>query len=158
MNILVTGAAGFIGSQLAYRLWKDNEDIVILDNFSYGHEDNLIFPEHDFNGDIIRIDIRDKYEIEKIFSEGSVDYVYNIAGINVLKSSLEYPVAPISVPNELKKLETAASISLIFESLTDEYLLLIVFNWKLLTESYVAVTNLLSYNSWAFTVLICALT
>ncbi len=27
MSILITGAAGFIGSQLAYRLWKNKEDV-----------------------------------------------------------------------------------------------------------------------------------
>ena len=51
MKILITGAAGFIGSQLAYRLWKDKQDLILIDNFSFGHEDNLIFPEHDFRED-----------------------------------------------------------------------------------------------------------
>ena len=41
MKILITGAAGFIGSQLAYRFWKRGEEVVILDNFSYGKMDNL---------------------------------------------------------------------------------------------------------------------
>ena len=42
MKILVTGAAGFIGSQLAYRLWKNGDELILIDNFSYGKEDNLI--------------------------------------------------------------------------------------------------------------------
>ena len=53
MKILITGAAGFIGSQLAYRLWKEKKELILIDNFSYGKEDNLIFPEHDFRKDII---------------------------------------------------------------------------------------------------------
>ena len=44
-KILVTGAAGFIGSQLAYRLYKNGDDVVLIDNFSYGKEDNLIFAD-----------------------------------------------------------------------------------------------------------------
>ena len=36
MKILITGAAGFIGSQLAYRLWKDKQDLILIDNFSFG--------------------------------------------------------------------------------------------------------------------------
>ena len=31
-KVLVTGAAGFIVSQLAYALWKQWEDVVLLDN------------------------------------------------------------------------------------------------------------------------------
>ena len=60
MKILITGAAGFIGSQLAYRLWKEGEELILIDNFSYGKEDNLVFPEHDFTEEIIRMDIRDR--------------------------------------------------------------------------------------------------
>ena len=43
MKTLITGAAGFIGSQLAHRLWQNGEDLILIDNFSFGHEDNLIF-------------------------------------------------------------------------------------------------------------------
>lgn len=31
-RILITGAAGFIGSQLAHALWQRGEDIVLLDD------------------------------------------------------------------------------------------------------------------------------
>ena len=34
MKVLITGAAGFIGSQLAHRLWKDGVELVLIDNFS----------------------------------------------------------------------------------------------------------------------------
>ena len=81
MKILITGAAGFIGSQLAYRFWKRGEEVVILDNFSYGHMDNLEFPDKSFADEILRMDIRDKKGIESILKNGDVDYVYNIAGI-----------------------------------------------------------------------------
>ena len=81
MKILITGAAGFIGSQLAYRFWKRGEEVVILDNFSYGKMDNLEFPDKSFADEILRMDIRDKKGIESILKNGDVDYVYNIAGI-----------------------------------------------------------------------------
>ena len=51
-KILITGAAGFIGSQLAYRLWNDGEEVILVDNFSYGSEDNLIFEKKDFREEI----------------------------------------------------------------------------------------------------------
>lgn len=33
---MITGAAGFIGSQLAHTLWKNGAELILIDNFSYG--------------------------------------------------------------------------------------------------------------------------
>ena len=55
-KVLVTGAAGFIGSQLSYALYKQGHDVVLLDNFSYGYESNLIFEDKDFNQEILKED------------------------------------------------------------------------------------------------------
>ena len=67
MKILITGAAGFIGSQLAHRLWKDGIELLLVDNFSYGSKDNLAFDDHDFTNEIINADIRDKDFMANIF-------------------------------------------------------------------------------------------
>ena len=48
-KILITGAAGFIGSQLAYKFLKEGHDLTLVDNMSYGHEDNLIFEDADLS-------------------------------------------------------------------------------------------------------------
>lgn len=97
MKILITGAAGFIGSQLAHRLWKDGHELVLIDNFSYGKKDNLIFEDHDFTDEIITMDIRDKEGIEAIFKNGDIDYAYNIAGIAPLPDCQSDPVEALSV-------------------------------------------------------------
>lgn len=94
---LITGAAGFIGSQLAYKAWKNNEELLLIDNFSYGKEDNLEFPDHSFKNEIIRMDIRDKKGIEKLFKEEDIDYVYNIAGIAPLPDCQSDPCEAIDV-------------------------------------------------------------
>lgn len=97
MKVLVTGAAGFIGSQLAYRFWKMGAELVILDNFSYGKVDNLEFPDHSFKDEILRMDIRDKEGIEDIFKPGDIDYVYNMAGIAPLPDCQLNPCEAIDV-------------------------------------------------------------
>jgi ADP-L-glycero-D-manno-heptose 6-epimerase len=48
VRALVTGGAGFIGSNLAKRLVAEGHDVVVADDFSSGHWSNLI----DFNGDV----------------------------------------------------------------------------------------------------------
>ena len=97
MSILITGAAGFIGSQLAYRLWKNKEDVILVDNFSYGHEDNLTFEDCDFRDKIIKMDIRDREGIKKLFKENNIEYVYNIAGIAPLPDCQLNPQEAIDV-------------------------------------------------------------
>lgn len=47
MNILVTGGAGFIGSNLANRLHQDGHKVVVLDNLQLGKTENII-PEITF--------------------------------------------------------------------------------------------------------------
>ncbi|HWE97779.1 MAG TPA: ADP-glyceromanno-heptose 6-epimerase [Tepidisphaeraceae bacterium] len=53
MRILVTGGAGFIGSNLAKRLCADGHTTVVLDDFSSGSWTNLIH----FPGDVLTLDV-----------------------------------------------------------------------------------------------------
>lgn len=94
---LITGAAGFIGSQLAYRLWKNGEKVVGIDDFSYGKEDNLIFPEHDFRKEIRKIDITDKSTIDSLFEMEKFDYVYHVAAITPLPDCQMNPSRALKV-------------------------------------------------------------
>lgn len=96
-RILITGAAGFIGSQLAHALWKKGDSLVLIDNFSYGKIDNLLFNDHDFTKEIITLDIRDKKGIESILKGGNIDYIYNIAGIAPLSDCQSNPCEAIDV-------------------------------------------------------------
>lgn len=97
MKIMITGAAGFIGSQLAYRLWKKGSQLVLIDNFSYGKMDNLEFTDHSFVDEVIKMDIRDSAGIERIMKDGNIDYVYNIAGIAPLPDCQLNPCEAIDV-------------------------------------------------------------
>ncbi len=58
MRIIITGVAGFIGSNLAAKLLKDGHEVIGLDNFSYGLERNIssliTHPSFTFvNGDVL---------------------------------------------------------------------------------------------------------
>lgn len=97
MKILITGAAGFIGSQLAYRLWKKGAELVLVDNFSYGSVDNLIFEDHSFVDEVYKLDIRNREGMVNLFKAGDIDYVYNIAGIAPLPDCQINPCEAIDV-------------------------------------------------------------
>ncbi len=93
-KIMITGAAGFIGSLLAYRLFKEGKELILIDNFSYGKLDNLKFADHDFTKEVINMDIRSK-EIGNLLED--VDIIYNIAGIAPLPDCQSNPCEAIDV-------------------------------------------------------------
>ena len=97
MKIMVTGAAGFIGSQLAHALWKNENELILIDNFSYGKMDNLEFEDHSFADEIIKMDIRDRDGIARLLKPGDIDYIYNIAGIAPLPDCQTNPQEAIDV-------------------------------------------------------------
>ena len=97
MSVMITGAAGFIGSQLAHALWTKGVDLVLIDNFSFGHEDNLMFPDVDLRSSVHRIDIRDKPAIKDLLEANSVEYIYNIAGVAPLPDCQLNPQEAIDV-------------------------------------------------------------
>lgn len=87
MRILVTGGAGFIGSNLVDELVKDNH-IVILDNFSSGKKENIAHHVGKNNVEIITGDIRDKSLLFNITKR--VDVIYHLA-VQCLRISINDP-------------------------------------------------------------------
>ena len=82
MKILVTGGAGFIGSNVSDALVKDGHEVTVLDNLSTGKEEN-INPEAKF----YNIDLLDIESLELAFREFKPDVVnHHAAQIDVRKS------------------------------------------------------------------------
>lgn len=88
--VLITGAAGFIGSRLAHKLWKEGFDVVCVDNLSYGHKSNLQFKDKQFI--LIEGDIRDTEMLTEVFKQNCIFAVCNIAGIAPLPDCQSRPV------------------------------------------------------------------
>ncbi len=72
MKCLVTGGAGFIGSNLALELEAQGHEVIVADNLSTGTKDNL----KGFKGKFLNIDISQPFEIEEhldiIFHEAAI--------------------------------------------------------------------------------------
>lgn len=87
MNILITGGAGFIGSQLGFYLMKKKHKVFLVDNLSYGYKENLV-SEGGLKPHFIQMDIRDS-KISKLMKD--VDIVYHLAGISSLPECQNNP-------------------------------------------------------------------
>ncbi len=93
---LITGVAGFIGSNLLETLLLLNQRVIGLDNFSTGYHSNLeqvrlqISPEQWSCFDFIEGDIRERYTCRKVCVHA--DYVLHQAAIGSVPRSLEDPL------------------------------------------------------------------
>ena len=93
---LVTGVAGFIGSNLLEHLLKLNQNVVGLDNFATGHQRNLdevktLVPESQWaNFRFIEGDIRDFETCREACH--NVDYVLHQAALGSVPRSIEDPL------------------------------------------------------------------
>ena len=97
---LVTGVAGFIGSNLLEHLLKLNQKVVGLDNFATGHQRNLdevkgiVTSEQWGSFNFIEGDIRNYKDCEKAvtINGSSVDYVLHQAALGSVPRSIADPV------------------------------------------------------------------
>lgn len=89
-KILITGGAGFIGSNLCEYFLSNNNEVICLDNFATGHKHNIekLYSNEKFS--LIEGDIRD-IEVCKKAVEG-VDYVLHQAALGSVPRSLKDPI------------------------------------------------------------------
>src|SRR5690554_6576554 len=94
---LITGVAGFIGSNLLEHLLKLNQQVVGLDNFATGHRHNLdevqglTTPDQWAGFTFIEGDIRDLDDCHKAYV--GVDYVLHQAALGSVPRSINDPIA-----------------------------------------------------------------
>ncbi|PJA08599.1 hypothetical protein COX69_01865 [Candidatus Falkowbacteria bacterium CG_4_10_14_0_2_um_filter_48_10] len=84
-KVLVTGGAGFIGSNLVDALIARGDEVIIIDNLLTGKKENLN-PQADWQN----VDIRDLEKIKPLFI--GVDYVFHLAAFARVQPSIEDPV------------------------------------------------------------------
>lgn len=95
-SVLVTGAAGFIGSTLVDRLLAEGRRVVGLDSFDPFYPEaqkrrNLERAEADAGFTLERGDIRDAAVLDRVFAAGGVDAVVHLAALAGVRPSLERP-------------------------------------------------------------------
>ncbi len=115
MKILVTGGAGFIGSNLVDKLISMGNDVCIIDNLSTGNINNVNKKARLYINDILdsnissifkkeRFDIvyhfAAQIDVQKSIKDPMFDSNVNICGtVNILKSCVDYGVKKIIYPS-----------------------------------------------------------
>lgn len=88
-KILITGGAGFIGSNLTEHFLNQGHQVVVLDNFATGHRHNIAQHEGNPNFELIEGDIRSLTDCERAV-EG-IDYVLHQAALGSVPRSIKDP-------------------------------------------------------------------
>ncbi len=90
MRFLITGGAGFIGSDLAERLTERGDRVSVLDNLSTGSLENIAPLVDDGQVDFNLGNVQDRPTVEKLV--GEADFVVHLAAALGVKLILEKPV------------------------------------------------------------------
>ena len=94
MKILVTGAAGFIGSKLMYELVKRGDTVVGVDNFNDYYDVRLKEARvKEFGLEVLKMDIADKAAVDSLFEREKFDKVVNLAAQAGVRYSITNPYA-----------------------------------------------------------------
>ena len=132
-TILITGGAGFIGSNLAFYFQENHQDakVVVLDSFrsgetlsngnlkSFGHFKNLL----GFRGEIISGDINDKDLLAHLRADYKFDYIFHEAAISDT-TALEQDLmikTNVNAYKDLLDLAVAHSANMIYASSAATY-------------------------------------
>lgn len=113
MKVLVTGAAGFIGSHLTERLLSQGREVVGVDNFDDFYDpqvkrQNIAQALQDSRFKLIEADIRDSDSMEKASAEGA-EIIVHLAARAGVRPSIEQPLlyADVNINGTMVLLEAA---------------------------------------------------
>ena len=92
MKVLVTGGAGFIGSNLCEHLLKEGHSVRVLDNFATGHIENLLpfFKDYADRFELQVGDIRNLCDCEKAVN--GMEYVLHEGALGSVPRSIKDPI------------------------------------------------------------------
>ena len=98
MKILVTGAAGFVGSHVTKKLLDDSNHIIGIDNFNNYYDNSLKYKRvsqliNNKSFQCLDIDLCNKKAIDVLFNEHAFDIVINLAAQAGVRYSIENPEA-----------------------------------------------------------------
>jgi UDP-glucuronate 4-epimerase len=117
MRTIVTGGAGFIGSNLVDRLLAEGADVIVVDNFDpfyprAAKESNLVLALKNPRCRLIDLDIRDAPGVRSLVEQCRPDAIVHLAARAVVRPSIENPAlyTDVNVLGTVHWLEAAARL------------------------------------------------
>jgi len=86
MHILVTGAAGYIGSMVTKSLINEGYQVIALDNLQQGHQE-AVHPHAQF----VEADLRDVTMLKKVLGQYPIEAVVHLAAVSFVGESVVNP-------------------------------------------------------------------
>jgi len=90
--ILITGAAGYIGSHVAKQLLLDAKEIVVLDNLSTGFMQTIDTLQSIKKFDFIKLDLNEFDKVEEVFKNYNIKTIIHFAAFSQVGESMQNPM------------------------------------------------------------------
>ena len=127
-NVLVTGAAGYIGSHMCLELLEAGHDVIALDNLTNSSKISLQRVEKLAGKELnfIRADLRDAQDLYDIIATHKPEHTIHFAGLKAVGESCEQPVRYYlnnvgGTANLLEALEASGCRNIVFSSSSTVY-------------------------------------
>ena len=105
MRVLVTGAAGFIGSHLCDALLARGHEVVGIDDFSHGRRENLELAQRSAAFRLVQLDVRATAELCEL--SAGCDVVVHLAALKIPRYSTALDTVTVNVDGARSALEAA---------------------------------------------------
>jgi UDP-glucose 4-epimerase len=108
-RVLVTGAAGFIGSALVPELMAANYDVFVIDNLSFGRRELLKLPDDRF----VLADITERSKIDQVIQTIDPQWIVHLAAIHFIPycNQNPYESANINIQGTINILDAAKKLN-----------------------------------------------
>jgi CDP-paratose 2-epimerase len=92
MKYLITGGCGFLGSNIASEILKQNDELIIFDSlYRFGSYQNLEWLKSQGEFEFIHGDIRNTNDVERMIQKHKPDVIYHLAGQVAMTTSIDDP-------------------------------------------------------------------